>query len=134
MASVFLSYDRDDATRARQFARVLEKAGHQVWWDTQVRGGAQFSKAIEEALATADVIVVLWSKDSVESAWVRDEASAGRDTGRLLPVTIDGTLQPIGFRQFQAIDLSRWKGRGRPKQLDMFLAEVDAKVNGEKPP
>lgn len=134
MASVFLSYDRGDATRAGQFAQVLEKAGHQVWWDTQVRGGAQFSKAIEEALATADVIVVLWSKDSVESAWVRDEASAGRDTGRLLPVTIDGTMQPIGFRQFQAIDLSRWKGRGRPKQLDMFLAEVEAKVKGEKPP
>lgn len=134
MPSVFLSYDRDDLGRARHFAQVLENAGHQVWWDTHVRGGAEFSKAIEEALATADVIVVLWSKDSVESAWVRDEASAGRDTGRLLPVTIDGTSPPLGFRQFQAIDLSRWKGRGRPPQLEMLLAEVDAMSKSEKPP
>ncbi|MGE5064099.1 MAG: toll/interleukin-1 receptor domain-containing protein, partial [Myxococcales bacterium] len=53
MASVFLSYDRDDGERARHFARALEKAGHEVWWDLHVRGGAQFSKAIEEALKAA---------------------------------------------------------------------------------
>lgn len=132
MASVFLSYDRDDVGRAKHFAHALEKAGHQVWWDTHVRGGAQFSKAIEEALASSDVVVVLWSKQSIESAWVRDEAGAGRDTGRLIPVTIDGTVPPMGFRQFQSIDLARWKGRGNPQQLQMFLADVDALAKGER--
>src|SRR5437764_15363007 len=101
MASVFLSYDRDDADKARPLAHALEKAGHDVWCDLHVRGGAQFSKVIEEALKAADVVVVLWSKQSVESAWVRDEAGAGRDSGRLVPVTIDGTEPPLGFRQFQ---------------------------------
>src|SRR5215212_5384273 len=117
MASVFLSYDRDDASKARPIATALENAGHSVWWDLHVRGGAQFSKVIEEALKAADAVVVVWSKNSVESAWVRDEAAAGRDSGRLVPVTIDGTEAPLGFRQFQTIDLSRWKGRGRPPQL-----------------
>src|SRR5438067_11829858 len=97
MASVFLSYDRDDAPRARHFAHALEKAGHDVWWDLHVRGGAQFSKVIEEALKRADVVVVLWSKQSVESAWVRDEAGAGRDSGLLVPVTFEGTEPPPGF-------------------------------------
>ena len=132
MASVFLSYDRDDLSRARQFAQLLQGAGHEVWWDTQVRGGAQFSKVIEQALAAADVVVVLWSKNSVESAWVRDEAGAGRDSGRLVPVTIDGTGPPIGFRQFQALDLSRWRGRGRPSQVEMFLVDVADVAKGEK--
>jgi tetratricopeptide (TPR) repeat protein len=126
MASVFLSYDRDDSERARHFARALEKAGHQVWWDLHVRGGAQFSKVIEEALKAADAVVVLWSANSVESAWVRDEAAAGRDSGRLVPVTIDGTHAPLGFRQFQTIDLSRWRGRGTPAQLRMLLADIQA--------
>ena len=124
MAGIFLSYDRDDTDRARPFATALENAGHSVWWDLHVRGGAEFSKVIEEALKAADVVVVLWSANSVESAWVRDEAVAGRDSGRLVPVTIDGTEAPLGFRQFQTIDLSRWKGRGRPPQLEMFLADV----------
>src|SRR4051794_30456657 len=69
MAGVFLSYDRDDSGAARIIATALEKAGHSVWWDLHVRGGAQFSKVIEEALKAADTVVVLWSAQSVDSAW-----------------------------------------------------------------
>src|SRR5690349_21755038 len=122
MAGVFLSYDRDDVDRARPLAAALEKAGHEVWWDLHVRGGAQFSKVIEEALKAADAVVVLWSKQSVESAWVKDEATAGRDNGRLIPISLDGTAPPLGFRQFQTIDFSKWKGRGKPEELQMLLA------------
>jgi TIR domain len=133
MASVFLSYDRDDTERARHFAHALEKGGHKVWWDLHVRGGAQFSKVIEEALKAADAVVVLWSANSIESAWVRDEAAAARDTGRLVPVTIDATEPPLGFRQFQTIDLSRWKGRGNPAQLRALLADVESTSAGAPP-
>jgi Flp pilus assembly protein TadD len=124
MAVVFLSYDRDDAGRARHFARALEKAGHNVWWDLHVRGGTEFGKVIEAALKAADAIVVLWSANSIESAWVKDEAAAGRDTGRLVPVTIDGTAPPLGFRQYQTIDLSGWNGRGVPTALRTLLSDV----------
>jgi tetratricopeptide (TPR) repeat protein len=126
MASVFLSYDRDDAAKARPIALALEKAGHAVWWDLHVRGGAQFSKVIEEALKAADAVVVLWSAHSVESAWVRDEAAAGRDSGRLIPVALDGTEPPLGFRQFQTIDFSGWKGRGKPAQFAVLMDAVGA--------
>jgi tetratricopeptide (TPR) repeat protein len=125
MAGVFLSYDRDDTDRARPLAAALEKAGHSVWWDLHVRGGAQFSKVIEEALKAADVVVVLWSANSIESAWVRDEAAAGRDTGRLIPVAIDRTEAPLGFRQFQTIDFSKWKGRGKAVEFQTLLAAVE---------
>src|SRR5688572_27211228 len=117
MASVFLSYDHDDAAKARSIAIALEKAGHSVWWDRHIKGGSQFSMEIEQALNAAAVVVVLWSQQSVGSAWVRDEAAAGRDTGRLVPAMIDGTAPPLGFRQYQAIDLSRWKGRGKTAGL-----------------
>jgi tetratricopeptide (TPR) repeat protein len=126
MAKVFLSYDRDDTERARPVALALEKAGHAVWWDLHIRGGEQYTKVIDEALKAADAVVVLWSKHSVESAWVRDEAAAGRDTGRLVPAVLDETDPPLGFRQYQTIDLSRWKGRGRPAELKTLLADVDA--------
>src|SRR4249919_1554138 len=126
MASVFLSYDRDDANEARPLALALEKAGHSVWWDLHVRGGAQFSKVIEEALKAADVVVVLWSLEAIESPWVRDEAAAGRDSGRLVPVTIDGTEPPLRFRQYQTIDLSLWKGRGRSAEFAELSAAIDA--------
>ena len=125
MASVFLSYDRDDAAKARSIALALEKAGHQVWWDQHIKGGAQYSKEIEAALKAADAVVVLWSAHSVDSAWVRDEAGAGRDSGRLVPVKLDATDPPLGFRQYQAIDLSGWKGRGRQTELQTLFDAVD---------
>lgn len=113
MASVFLSYDRDDHVKAAEIAAVLENASHDVWWDQQIRGGAQYSKEIEQALSNADAVVVLWSKSSVDSAWVRDEAAEGRDWGKLIPVALDAAKPPIGFRQFQTIDLSNPAQRKR---------------------
>lgn len=131
MASVFLSYDRADAERARLVALALEKAGHSVWWDRHIKGGAQYSNEIEEALNRAEAVVVLWSRQSVQSAWVRDEAAAGRDSGRLVPAKLDETQPPMGFRQYQTIDLSRWKGRGRSTQFEEMLGAVEALGNGQ---
>lgn len=126
MASVFLSYDREDADRARSIAAALERAGHSVWWDWHIKGGAQYSKAIKEALGKADAVVVLWSEHSIDSAWVRDEAAAGRDSGRLVPITLDQTEPPLGFRQYQTIDLSAARGRGRSAALSQLAAAIEA--------
>jgi len=125
MSSIFLSYDREDFTRAKWVAQALEKAGHSVWWDRHIKGGAQYSKEIERALREAEAVVVLWSDHSVESAWVRDEAAAGRDSGRLVPVALDNTEPPLGFRQYQTIGLTRWKGRGRAPGLAALLDAIE---------
>lgn len=131
VASIFLSYDRDDAAKARSIALALEKAGHQVWWDQRIKGGAQYSKEIECALKAAETVVVLWSVNSIDSAWVRDEAAAGRDSGRLIPLLIDCTEPPLGFRQFQAIDLSAWKGRGKSVEFDRLLGSINDLANAD---
>ena len=46
MVSVFLSYDHDDAARAGAVAAGLEKAGHLVWWDRKIQGGAEFQREV----------------------------------------------------------------------------------------
>src|SRR5438874_8430301 len=99
----------------------MERAGHSVWWDRRIKGGSQYSTEIEAALTAAEKIVVLWSSKSITSAWVRDEAAVGRDTGRLVPVTLDGTEPPLGFRQFQTIDLRHWSGRGAQAKIEELL-------------
>ena len=133
MASVFLSYDRDDADKARPLAQALEKAGHEVWWDLHLRGGAQFSKVIEEALRASDAVVVLWSVNSVESAWVRDEASEGLKRGKLVPLSVGNVSPPMGFRQFQTIDLGAWKGRGKVPRLSELLEAIESQSTRPAP-
>lgn len=131
MASIFLSYVREDAGKARAIAAILERAGHSVWWDRHIKGGAQYSSEIEAALNAADKVIVLWSALSVRSAWVRDEAAVGRDSGRLVPVCLDATSPPLGFRQFQTIDLSKWKGRAPSSQLQDLLDAVSEGSSAE---
>ena len=133
MASVFLSYVRDDAGKAQTLAAFLERAGHSVWWDRRIKGGAQYSAEIETALNAAEKVVVLWSAKAVASAWVRDEAAAGRDTGRLVPVTLDSSQPPLGFRQFQTIDLSRWHGHSPPSNLQDLLDAVGDETSASQP-
>jgi len=100
LASVFVSYAREDANKAKAIARALENASLDVWFDERIHSGSEFSTEIEQALAAASAVVVLWSKDSVTSPWVRDEAAEGRDSQRLVPVLLDASRAPMGFCQF----------------------------------
>ena len=130
MASVFLSYDHDDWARAAPLAAALESHGHSVWWDRQIHGGAEYNSAIETAVETSDAVVVLWSGNSVRSAWVRDEAGEGRDRGRLVPVLIEAVKPPMGFRQYQTLDLSGWTGGKRIPHLPELLLAIDKVAGG----
>ena len=127
MAEVFLSYAREDTGRAKALATALERAGRSVWWDRNIEGGSEYSVEIDDELKSAAAVVVLWSAHSVGSAWVRDEAAAGRDSNRLIPIKLDQAEPPLGFRQFQTIDLSNWKGRDGPG-LKTIKSAVAAKV------
>ena len=118
LTNVFISYAREDAAKATALANALEGAGHQVWYDRHIQGGSKFAAEINQALEDAEAVVVLWTSSSVHSAWVQDEAAEGRETDRLIPVMDGECKPPLGFRQYQAIDLSGWDGRrGLPPSL-----------------
>lgn len=134
MAQIFLSYAREDREFAGRIARVLEQSGHSVWWDRRLDGGEEFSAEIEAALDRADVVVVAWSRESVKSRWVRDEAAVGGDSGTLVPVGIDGSIPPMGFRQFHTIDLVGWKGAKRDERTAELLHSIERRLNGKAEP
>jgi len=121
---VFLSYARSDQPQAAKLAKVLEAAGLDLWWDALIEGGAVFSRKIEAALEGSDAVIVLWSKASVGSDWVLDEAARGRDLRKLVPVSLDGTEAPLGFRQYHAISLQHWNGRPDADAVAQVLRAV----------
>jgi tetratricopeptide (TPR) repeat protein len=130
MGRIFLSYSREDRGCAERLAQVLEDEGHDVWWDKRLDGGEEFSDEIEAALAQAEVVLVAWSKTSAKSRWVRDEATVAGDSGRLIPISIDGSPPPMGFRQFHTLDLAGWKnGKGDTRTGDL-LHTIDRRLRG----
>ncbi|MCK0098515.1 TIR domain-containing protein [Qipengyuania sp. S6317L1] len=124
-ASIFVSYSRSDRDRVLPVITALCDRGHSVWWDGLLEGGDRFSQVTETALETSDVVLVVWTRTSINSHWVRDEATRGRDRGRMVSVSLDGTEPPLGFRQIQYIDLS---GSGDPAKRSRF-AEVTAALD-----
>jgi adenylate cyclase len=135
LAKVFLSYSREDAPAAKQLAECIGRAGHQVWWDRQIEGGSRFTAEIDRELKAADAVVVIWTKSSIESPWVQDEAAEGRDSGRLVPVLVGADKPPLGFRQFQSIDFGSWDGECEPPALEALVRALAQKGgNGKAAP
>src|SRR6185437_8487591 len=97
MAEVFISYAREDEARALSAARAVIAAGYEAWWDSHLPVHRVYSKVIEENLAAAKAVLVLWSNDAVQSDWVRAEAEVARAAKKLVQVTLDGTLPPLPF-------------------------------------
>ena len=134
LPTLFLSYAHEDQGQAKRLASALQRAGYTVWWDALIEGGTRYARTIDEALGAADVIIVLWSRQSVQSDWVCDEAGQGRDRHRLVPLSLDGTPPPLGFRQIQTIDVSRWNGRANAPQFTSVRRAIAAALGEELAP
>src|SRR5512145_1163118 len=110
MTDVFISYANEDRDRAARLADALGERGWSVWWDRRIIAGQAFDHAIERELESAKCVVVLWSKHSVASEWVKNEAAVAAERGVLVPASIDNVRLPLEFRRRQAADLTDWNG------------------------
>jgi len=104
-ADVFVSYAREDLPRVKPLVGMLEAQGWSVFWDRQILPGQQWSNLLEEKLTAAKAVLVVWSRSSVQSEWVKAEAMAARERGILVPVRIDATPIPLPFGLIQTADL-----------------------------
>jgi TIR domain/PDZ domain len=124
MADIFISYASDDRSRAKAVAEALERRGWSVWWDRKIPLGQSFDKVIEEAIAAARCIVVLWTRASVASDWVRSEASEGKRRGVLVPVFLEEVPAPLAFRLLNGADLSAWEAGTPHPELDTLTERI----------
>ena len=136
---IFLSYNREDAARAKQFANALEAEGFSVWWDATLRSGENYDEVTEAALQDARAVVVLWSAKSVVSRWVRAEATEAERAGKLVPVMIEECKRPIMFELKQTAELAHWKGNRKDPAWQGFVKDLTGHigrpdVSGESPP
>lgn len=130
LADIFISYSRADRKRVEKLANAFEASGYTVWWDRNIQGGAQFAAEIERQLNQAKAVVVVWSKQSVGSEWVLDEAGQAREDDKLVPITLDEIMPPLGFRQRQAVDFSRWNNAIDAPEFESLTTAISEFKNG----
>ena len=134
MADLFISYARVDRERIEALADALQALEYSVWWDRQILGGDDFVANIERELDTAGAVIVAWSAAGSGSHWVRDEAQVAADAGKLVAISLDGSLPPMGFRQFHAIDFSHWQGQADDEALQALSRAVAGRLEPGAPP
>ena len=133
---IFISYAREDRASAQRLSVALEGQGWSVWWDRIIPAGRTFDDVIEEAIGASRSVVVLWSKHSVTSDWVRNEAADGADRKILVPVLIEqpGPWKiPWAYRRIHAADLTEWDGDHDGTSFQGLVRDLTAVLGPPKP-
>jgi len=103
VTDIFVSYAREDRDTVSTLAAHLEATGWTVWWDRQILAGKEFDTVIETEIGQARCVLVVWSAHSVDSRWVKTEASEGLRRDILVPIIVDGCTPPLAFRNIQSV-------------------------------
>ncbi len=132
---VFISYSREDRPKVEKIAHALNQRGLRVWWDPEIKTGAGFRQEIGDALNSTRSVIVMWSRYSVASRFVADEADEGAAREILFPALIDNVDIPLGFRQIQTADLTHWRGNLNDNAFKAFISAVgDGAANARGAP
>jgi len=124
MNEIFISYASENRPQAQKLASALGERGWDVWWDREIPLGKSFDEVIENALAQAKCVIVLWSAVSVASEWVRNEATEGKRRGILVPVFIEHVDAPLAFRLLNGADLTDWIAGASDAELQRLVGRV----------
>src|SRR4051812_48177855 len=100
----FVSYRRSDRITADGVARFLDAFGLSVFVDRSSRAGTAWEPELRAALASAKVLVVLWSRSAAQSDWVEREWRSVAPNCRIVPIKLDGEKLPDELNRLTAVE------------------------------
>jgi hypothetical protein len=124
MEDIFVSYSRKDVDRVEPLVNILRARGWEVWSDARIEVGKDFREAIERAISEIPCVLVVWSRYSVSSEWVRAEADVALKRKKLVPVNLDGVEVPLNHRGLQIANLVRWRGDDTHAELMRIINAI----------
>jgi TolB-like protein len=126
MSDIFISYARSTEPQAMAIEKGLRDLGYDVWRDDALPAHRAYAEVIEERLAGARAVVVIWSIEAVKSQWVRSEANRAREDGKIVQVAVEPIRLPMPFDQIQCADLSGWAGEAGHAGWRKVVASIGA--------
>jgi len=128
--AIFISYSQKDKSFVDTLAANLVKKKHHVWMDRwELKIGDSLIDKVQNALTSSSAILLILSKNSVESAWCKKELNAGlmRELDErktlLLPCLIEDCAIPLFLREKLYADF-RTNPDEALRQVDEALAPL----------
>jgi hypothetical protein len=139
--SCFISYSNKDKSLAERLHADLQSKGLRVWFAPEdLKIGDRFRQSIDVAVHTYDKLMVLLSKNSIESTWVEKEVETAFEEERkrgktmLFPIRLDNAVMETDqawaadIRRTRHIgDFRKWKDHDSyQKAFDGLLRDLKA--------
>jgi len=126
--NIFISYAYKDVERVRPIANELEKMGWGVFWDHKIPPGIKWPGYLKEKLDKSHCVLVVWSRDSINSNWVHAEVDEAQKRNILIPVLLDAVEPPFGFSHIHTADLSDWNNDIAHPQFKQCIEAINSKI------
>jgi len=130
LGKVFISHTTADKPFVRRLTARLEKSQFGVWLDEHdLIAGDPLPERVGKALQAAKVILVVVSRESVASKWLRYELNVATDRMikgecRVIPVVIDETPLPAEVIGLLYADCRKGLAQGLPSILTALRHEA----------
>ncbi|HEX4296595.1 MAG TPA: TIR domain-containing protein, partial [Devosia sp.] len=137
MPDIFISYKKEERDVAARLATRLVEAGYDVWWDAALLAGDHFEDEISSVLANSRAVIILWSRRSVASDWVKAEAESARQQKKALPVIIDDLpidSLPLLYRGVHVAQLRDWQGDDAHAGFGELMKSVNDRLGAARGP
>ncbi len=120
--AAFLSHAHADIDRVMRLRRWLRNAGIDVWFDQEhMTPSAHISSGLADGIGECRSIIILLTKASIASNWVREEFEVGMiqrtddPAFRIIPIMWEDCEVPLAMRTTSAVD-------ARHTELDSGIA------------
>jgi hypothetical protein len=117
--SVFVSYSSKDKRVASDLVKALRRSKARIWFDAvSITPGATIIEDINRGVEKAHILVLLVSKYSVDSDWVKyewnlflDHRLRSKAPVFLIPVTIGNAVPPSPLLRYRGIKLANSRAK-----------------------
>ena len=110
---IFLSHSSKDNNFVEELAKKLSADGYSVWYDEwEIKVGDSIVQKINEGISESDFLIVVLSKNSVNSKWVKEELNVStlkniQSNGVfILPILLDNCKIPLFLTDKKYADFS----------------------------
>lgn len=125
MYDIFLSYSSKDLERVRPLFDALTAQGWVVFWDhISIRAGSNWRTKIDKSINASRCVIVIWSKNSIKSEYVIEEAEIAIKRKILVPISLDNVGPPFGFSQRQTLSFKSLHCKPNDPSYEKLLESI----------
>ena len=110
---VFVSYSEEDRELAMPIIEALKARGLIVWWyedDSRNTYSMNVMKQIDDAILSAQSVLVIWTQNSINSDWVTGEAKKAFDKRKLVQLCKDALILEslkVPFNTYESVFIQK---------------------------